>query len=205
MGRITQKDMALTQFGFIGYQLLHPYKVGIHKVNDDEFQGFIHVWRTIGYMLGIKDEFNICQNSITETKSICNQLVSDIFRPKIQQNSNEFIEMVSILIDGMWSFNPALNKKTFFRTIWDLCDLTVPTDHQKPVNNNYLFKMSFFDQFIFLFTMFVQRFLLRFRYIRAYYNAQKYLSLFLIEYFPFLAFHRFGFRNSFVNIYKYNK
>lgn len=53
--RITQKDMALTQFGFMGFGLVRSKMVGVHEASEDEWQAFIHVWRVVGYMLGLEE------------------------------------------------------------------------------------------------------------------------------------------------------
>ena len=54
--RITQADMALTQFGFIGFTLLSGDQLGI-KATDEELNGLVHFWRVIGYMLGMQDKY----------------------------------------------------------------------------------------------------------------------------------------------------
>nr|CAD7204895.1 unnamed protein product [Timema douglasi] len=54
LGPISQLDMSLTQFGFMGYGLLYPRKLGLTG-NEDDFEGFIHFWRTIGHVLGIEE------------------------------------------------------------------------------------------------------------------------------------------------------
>nr|CAD7413512.1 unnamed protein product [Timema cristinae] len=54
LGPISQLDMSLTQFGFMGYGLLYPRKLGLAG-NEDDFEGFIHFWRTIGHVLGIEE------------------------------------------------------------------------------------------------------------------------------------------------------
>lgn len=46
--------MALTQFGFIGIAIMKSKTLGFTG-SDEEFEGFIHVWRTIGYCMGIED------------------------------------------------------------------------------------------------------------------------------------------------------
>lgn len=53
--RITQKDMALTQFGFIGLTLVKKKELAIIGSEEDEMS-FVHFWRTIGFMLGIEDK-----------------------------------------------------------------------------------------------------------------------------------------------------
>jgi len=53
--RVTQKDMVLTQFGFIGLMLLKKKELAIKGTEEDEMS-IVHFWRTIGYFLGIHDK-----------------------------------------------------------------------------------------------------------------------------------------------------
>lgn len=55
LNRISQKDMALTQLGFMGFSIARPKFFGIYNTTDEEWKAFIHVWRVIGYLLGIED------------------------------------------------------------------------------------------------------------------------------------------------------
>lgn len=55
VGIITQTDMALTQFAFMGFILERGYYLGIKATKEDQ-ENFVHFWRVLGYMLGIKDE-----------------------------------------------------------------------------------------------------------------------------------------------------
>ena len=52
----TQLDMALAQFGFIGYIIVCEKYVGI-SVTPEEREGVVHLWRVIGSMLGMDDKF----------------------------------------------------------------------------------------------------------------------------------------------------
>lgn len=54
-GPITQCDMAVTQFGFMGFPLLVQEKLGLHG-SEEDLEGFIHFWRVIGHLLGINDQ-----------------------------------------------------------------------------------------------------------------------------------------------------
>lgn len=56
LGRISQKDMALTQYGFMGYALAMREKIGLHAKEED-LRALVHVWRVIGYVMGIEDRF----------------------------------------------------------------------------------------------------------------------------------------------------
>ena len=55
IGIVSQRDMAFTQFGFFGIGLLTPEKIGMIHNNREDIEGYIHFWRTIGYMIGIHD------------------------------------------------------------------------------------------------------------------------------------------------------
>lgn len=60
VGMIPQCAMAMTAFGFMGYALVKPHLLGIQHDNVEDREAFVHLWAVIGYMLGIKDEFNMC-------------------------------------------------------------------------------------------------------------------------------------------------
>lgn len=53
--RVSQRDMVLTQFGFIGLLLLKKKQLAIIGTEEDEV-AIVHFWRTMGYMLGIQDK-----------------------------------------------------------------------------------------------------------------------------------------------------
>ena len=59
-GMIPQTAMAMTNFGFMGYAIVRPHMLGIKHNNDEDREGFVHLWAVIGSLLGIKDEFNMC-------------------------------------------------------------------------------------------------------------------------------------------------
>lgn len=60
VGLILQCSMAMTQFGFMGYALVRPYMLGIKHDNNEDREAYVYLWAVLGYMLGIKDEFNMC-------------------------------------------------------------------------------------------------------------------------------------------------
>lgn len=53
---ISQRDLALTQFGFMGLVVSKNTNLGMSG-SVDEIEGFIHFWRTIGYFMGIEDRY----------------------------------------------------------------------------------------------------------------------------------------------------
>lgn len=55
VGIISQRDMAITQFGFIGFVVLFKDQLSI-KCTKEDMEDFCHFWRVLGHMLGIKEE-----------------------------------------------------------------------------------------------------------------------------------------------------
>ncbi len=55
MGIVSQKDMAITQYGFMGFVVMSGDKFGIFADKSD-FESIIHFWRVLGSLLGIRDE-----------------------------------------------------------------------------------------------------------------------------------------------------
>lgn len=47
--------MALTQFGFIGFVMTKPHMLGIHNPPQEDLEGFVHLWRVVGHLLGMED------------------------------------------------------------------------------------------------------------------------------------------------------
>lgn len=55
IGIISQKDMAITQYGFMGYIVMSQKEVGVQG-SRKEIEDFFHFWRVVGHVIGIKDE-----------------------------------------------------------------------------------------------------------------------------------------------------
>lgn len=55
VGMISQKDMAITQYGFMGFTLNNKKQIGL-QANFQEMEDYCHFWRVLGNLVGIKDE-----------------------------------------------------------------------------------------------------------------------------------------------------
>ena len=89
---ISQYTMTITQFAFIGLFFLFPDKCGCHfscqKERDKVFYSLNYLWRTIGFLLGMKDEYNLCQENIEETIELCDIVLNQVFLPAIKNQGN---------------------------------------------------------------------------------------------------------------------
>lgn len=196
INRISQKDMALTQFGFMGYQLTREKHFGIHNTSEEEWGAYIHLWRVIGHLLGIEDRFNLCTGTVQEVQAKCEKLIEKVFLPCVKRKDAEFTEMSRYLVNGLWVFSPILNFNVAY------CSLVMMLqDRFDPKNFEEYHKLTRWETFLFYLTGFVF-FSLKWTISRWYHNHTRYRDLWLIRNFPFLAYYKFGFKNSHVYILK---
>ncbi|KAG4075523.1 hypothetical protein HA402_003348 [Bradysia odoriphaga] len=109
IGSITQTELALTTFGFMGFALVRPQFLGIRCDNKADREGFIHFWAVIGHMLGVDDEYNMCLFDIQTVEIICLIMIRYIFIPIIQLETPKFKEMTSALCKGLSPFMPHMS------------------------------------------------------------------------------------------------
>ncbi|KAJ8963283.1 hypothetical protein NQ318_018750 [Aromia moschata] len=190
---ITQKDMALTQFGFMGIALTRSKYIGIHEGTEEEWRAFLHVWRVVGYLMGIEDRFNLCSGTVEETRQICDLLIDQVFRPHVEQKDKDFLAMSSYMVNGLWSMSPMLKFESIMCYLHAL--LQTPNGALKPT---YM-PLNFSQYFSFRLGVAVAH-SLRWSWWRIYHNYTKIVSLWLMKVFPFLGYYQFGYANSHVYI-----
>ncbi|XP_020710158.3 uncharacterized protein LOC105689712 [Athalia rosae] len=137
-GGITHRDMAFTQYGFIGSILIIPETLGLTNTHRDR-DGINHVWRVLGHMLGISDRLNICRKTEAETTELCKRLQIEVFGKYMREQSSQFLKMTEALLDGMWSIDVAIDKDAFLAFTYNLND--VP--YQKPLGLYSLLNLKY--------------------------------------------------------------
>lgn len=207
-GTITQKDMAITQFGFIGFLTLGAPRISMY---DDEFlEAHSHLWRVLGYLLGIKDEYNICGKNWAETQERLEIVRKRIFVPALENHSEDFMSMTKSLLDGLWPFNTFFTPGSFlfftkrlaYVKGYEYYDFDVePGTTLDPNQKKYYYDLSKWDRFIVSFGLFMVTYLHKYAIFRWYLNFRVWLNLKLIHYLPFLAMWKFGFKNAYVRIF----
>lgn len=55
VGMVSQRDMAITQYGFMGFAVVNQIECGIQGTRQ-EMDDFCHLWRVLGHIIGISDE-----------------------------------------------------------------------------------------------------------------------------------------------------
>ncbi|XP_075234891.1 uncharacterized protein LOC142332369 isoform X1 [Lycorma delicatula] len=113
-----QCSMSITQFGFIGLVITYPDKFGAANATDEEMEGFIHLWKTIGYLLGIEDKYNFCNGSLIDVRNRCKDLINYCVLPSFCNITNEWEHFSRCLVKGVSFYVPG---NTFEISILYLC------------------------------------------------------------------------------------
>ena len=97
---MTQYDMGLVQSGFMGGIVMYPEMFGL-QCSKDDLEDFIHLWRGLGYLLGIDDKYNICSGNYQQTYNINKELEEQLIFPSLENPPKDFDKMCTAYIDGM--------------------------------------------------------------------------------------------------------
>lgn len=112
-GFINQRDMVITQFGFMGYIMICPEKLGI-SAKPDQLDGLVHMWRVLGYMLGIDDKLNLCAEDWETTRERTNLMMKHVTRPILANVPIQFEPMYRNLISGLRYLMPIIDHQTIY-------------------------------------------------------------------------------------------
>ncbi|KOB52250.1 Uncharacterized protein OBRU01_26231, partial [Operophtera brumata] len=184
VGQVSQRDLALTMFGFIGFSMLKPDAFGIRQSNERDWEGYNHFWRRV-------------------------------FTPCLENVPEYFEHSARVMLDGLWSINPTIDVDAnlwWCRYLADvpgpavagLPDLSPRKLYYKDYNSvesspeykqlNFKSKTKLYLNYLYvsLYTCCLGRW---------YFNVNFKFSLFLMRYFPYVAFFRFGIKSSIVNVF----
>ena len=98
---LSQTDMVLTQWFFVGLIVLHPEKFGLAHLSDDELECFLHFWRSVGHRIGIAERYNLCSGSLTQVRALCLQLERRVLVPQLHQPDRCWLGLTRALYDGL--------------------------------------------------------------------------------------------------------
>ncbi|XP_067130440.1 uncharacterized protein [Centruroides vittatus] len=152
---LSQYEMALTQYSFIGFIILYPKQIGM-SCNEEDLECLVHFWRGIGYQLGIYDKYNICTNGLGECRKICREIVDEIFKPNIVRQREECSTMSQNIIRAMTIFVPCLSWEAMMKFWFEIIHIPIHFKAKKQQIFEYwlmrvTFKLIFFNTLIRLF------------------------------------------------------
>lgn len=154
---VSQYDMALTQFAFVGLIIMYPKHVGLHCSKYD-LECLAHFWRGIGYMLGVEDRYNLCNGGLEETIAVCRNIMETELKPSVRKSSKESASMSRGIIKAMNSFIIFLSWEAMARFWYEEMGL--------PCN----FKMGAYESIGYYLMKFTFGWLLRFTFFHKFFN-----------------------------------
>ncbi|XP_066998727.2 uncharacterized protein [Anabrus simplex] len=155
---INQADMAVTQFGFVGLMVLYPSAFGAGGASEEDLEGFVHLWRCIGYMLGIEDRYNFCTGDLATVRQRSSDFLEYKMKPKLRDVDHNWEHMYRCVVEGISFYVPGV---TFEVSLLYLCRLlNIQSPHVEA-------SLTYFQGFMYRFTSLVMCYLLRFPPYRA--------------------------------------
>ena len=116
---ISQYDLVLTQWAFIGVLLTHPRQIGYGNPTSESIQCFIHHMYHLGKDLGIEDEFNLCKGNIKEIIAYATEIEKLIIKPALESNLNHY-NMSEHMLHGVSKIVPFIDPEAFKAWIYKL-------------------------------------------------------------------------------------
>ncbi|XP_072945683.1 uncharacterized protein [Epargyreus clarus] len=108
-GMVSQRDLALTLFGFMGFSVLKPDHFYIRQTKSGDWEGYNMFWKTIAHMIGLKDRYNICRRNIDETREVCQIIQERVFLPCLENVPEYFEHTTFVLLHGLNIVNSFLD------------------------------------------------------------------------------------------------
>ncbi|CAL8101128.1 unnamed protein product [Orchesella dallaii] len=148
---ISQLDMIVTQYCFMGILTTFPQKFGItSKMDKEGLHGFIHIWAVIGHLLGIEDRFNLCIGEKTQLKEC---ILHDILLKDLFTAEKNTMMLWNALVSAMSTFVPCLSINA---SLLYILDQTLDMKVESLRKNATIHEQSCYKFMIFLFTTFFQ-------------------------------------------------
>lgn len=116
-----QCHLSVTQFGFFGIAMVYPERFGIHNGTRRDMEDFVHLWRTIGYFMGVEDEYNFGRGTLDEVVDRSRWLIRALVVPKFREVGEKWEHMSRCMAEGMRMY--VKRSMTFDASFCYLCDV----------------------------------------------------------------------------------
>ncbi|XP_034250225.1 uncharacterized protein LOC117650739 [Thrips palmi] len=183
---ISQLDLVLTQFAFCGIAVVRRKLLHL-DASDQDVLDFMHVWRTLGCLIGIQDRFNICQfdYDISATDGVLEEVCTRWLGPALLSPPPEFAQMSHALLEGSWCIMPVLEYSSFLNFTQELIGIPQPQRTEPP--NSYSSSLLYLLHIV----PSTMNWPIIGKFIRMYHNANMHFSLYMSTYHPLLAWYSF--------------
>jgi len=123
---LNQGEMSATQFACIGMIVLYPEQFGIHDANDEDLEAFCHLWRGLGYLLGIEEQYNFCRGSLKNVRERTEDFIEHWIKPNFRTVVPEWEHMTMCLYEGVNYIAGSNNYKVLLLRLCNIFGLSMP-------------------------------------------------------------------------------
>ena len=152
----SQMDMALVQAAFFASFTAFPDHFGAQHASDEELCSFVHVWRVIGYYLGLKDEYNLARlKNIEDTRDLLIDLGNEFVIPSFLNLDSISLHMLKSISEAFGiDYHLAMYRHAYahgfeLKLLW----------HNFSFKQKYLYYLSKTIDFVYSNIFFVKRFI----------------------------------------------
>jgi hypothetical protein len=121
--KISQYDMLITQFAFIGLVVLMPEKFGIHW-NDEDLECVLHFWRLVGYLLGIEEEYNLFSHTLHKIKMMCQIILEKDMKSAFEggEKGGQSRQMSRGILESIRPYVPLIRWDSYLKYLANILD-----------------------------------------------------------------------------------
>lgn len=173
---ISEYDIMLTQFAFVGFIVLHADKMGlVGDFNQKDLDSLLHFWRVIGYYLGASENLNLFSRQYDEIVGLCNAIKENIYKNSLIENPLVSPQgVMSVNIIRSIKFIPMLTVYGMMRHLYDI----LGHDTQE-----IELRRTWYSNLSYTLINLVMTRLLRYKAFRSFNNSLTRLSLYLVGHF----------------------
>ena len=102
---MTQFDMVVTQWAFVGPALIFPHRLGMSHVPEEQFEALSHQMYLIGRELGVRDEYNLCKGSLHDVRAYCRAVHKRVIKRGLESHDGQSETMAKHLLEGLHMYN----------------------------------------------------------------------------------------------------
>ncbi|XP_046625478.1 uncharacterized protein LOC124307627 [Neodiprion virginianus] len=121
-----QFEVSFAQWQFVWLAICYPQHFGIHNAKEEDLEAYCHLWRSIGYQLGVEDEYNFCRGSLDEIRQCGHDFIEMWVKPHLREVIPEWEHMMRCIFDGFKLALPYISFETSLLFVCEILDLKMP-------------------------------------------------------------------------------
>ncbi|XP_065332510.1 uncharacterized protein LOC135934567 [Cloeon dipterum] len=122
---LNQWHSGITQFMFIGMVVTNPEKLGIVFYTEEDLEALVHLWAVLGYMIGIKDEYNLCIDGLSSFRERGIALRKACILPSLKNVDGQWEHMSRCMAQGTGLYMPSVTFEGLLLYLFFVLDLPI--------------------------------------------------------------------------------